>query len=94
MITKETVKQAIREVQPELIAEITRSVILTLQSVKKKDAQLMVTRAEIVRDIGRSLYDKAVRTGEIKPIKSGPSKSCTIRVMKKEYEAFLEKLSN
>jgi len=60
-----------------------------IQKLKGK----LVTRQEIVSEIGRAEYDKAIRKGKLTKIK-GKGKTGRVKVSRKEYESFLNSLSN
>ncbi len=50
-----------------------------------------VTRGEIVSEIGRAEYDRAIRKGRLTKIK-GQGRTGRVKVSRKEYEQFLNTL--
>ena len=50
-----------------------------------------VTRGEIVSEIGRAEYDRAVRKGHLTKIK-GQGRTGRIKISRKEYEQYIKEL--
>lgn len=53
-----------------------------------------ISRADIIRDIGRAAYEHAVKQGELRPIRLGNGKNSKIRVPYQQYKAYINKLIN
>lgn len=51
----------------------------------------LISRQEIIKEIGVACFDRGVRKGYLTPLKNG-SKNSKIRIERKEYKAYLEYL--
>lgn len=55
---------------------------------------VFISRTEIIKDIGKTAYDNAVKKGELKPIKFGNKRNSKIRVPYEQYRIFINNLIN
>ncbi len=58
----------------------------------QKPKSRLVSRQEIVSEIGRAEYDKAVQKGRLTKIK-GKGRTGRVKINRKEYESFINSLS-
>lgn len=58
----------------------------------QKPKSRLVSRQEIVSEIGRAEYDKAIQKGHLTKIK-GKGRTGRVKINRKEYESYLNSLS-
>jgi len=54
--------------------------------------QRFISRQEILADIGKHTYERAVKSKKITPLKAGTTSNCKVRVDRLQYEQYLKSM--
>lgn len=77
---------------PEVLTVDTFIAYMKAFERRLKGRRNLITRKEIIADIGRYAYENAVKKGHLTPIKNG-NRNAKVRVTLREYNALLEKMN-